>query len=313
MKAFLRAACGPAPDEAKIDAYCDGSVEHHDWLVARGVQFVGRFDPEGGGTSPGDDEGLMFTGGENAWPFDEQWPAVPRAHCTKGARPGGAALMAALSRAAPMPARALGTTSATERLVTDDAGRVCGVVATEYGTTKNVRAHRGVVLAAGGFVNNPEMVAEYAPAMHLTRVAARHRGRRRSRHSDGAGGRRRGQAHGRDRMRAAVQCPAQLEVRHPRQWPRPPVRQRGHLHGPCRAACVAARGRPGVPDRRRGALCAELAGRDGEMGVRDARELGVRDRAAAGFAAGHDPVLQRPTPSVARIRCSTSASRCSHR
>lgn len=168
MKAFLRAACGPAPDEAKIDAYCDGSVEHHDWLVARGVQFVGRFDPEGGGTSPGDDEGLMFTGGENAWPFDEQWPAVPRAHCTKGARPGGAALMAALSRAAADAGARARYDIRTERLVTDDAGRVCGVVATEYGTTKNVRAQRGVVLAAGGFVNNPEMVAEYAPAMHLT-------------------------------------------------------------------------------------------------------------------------------------------------
>jgi succinate dehydrogenase/fumarate reductase flavoprotein subunit len=168
MKAFLRVACGPAPDEAKIDLYCDHSVEHHDWLVARGVQFLGSYDPEGGGTSPGDDEGLMFTGGENAWPFDEQWPAVPRAHCTKGARPGGAALMEVLSQAALAAGAQVRYDTRADRLVVDEAGRVCGVVASQYGETRHVRANRAVVLTAGGFVNNPDMVAQYAPAMHLT-------------------------------------------------------------------------------------------------------------------------------------------------
>ena len=168
MKAFLREATGPAPDEAKIDLYCDESVRHHDWLVARGVRFVGHYDPEGGGTSPGDDEGLMFTGGENAWPFDEQWPAVPRAHCTKGARPGGAALMEALSTAAIDAGAQVRYDTRVDRLVVDGTGQVCGVVAAQYGQTRHIRARRAVVLTAGGFVNNPDMVAQYAPAMHLT-------------------------------------------------------------------------------------------------------------------------------------------------
>jgi 3-oxo-5alpha-steroid 4-dehydrogenase len=168
MKAFLRAACGPAPDDAKVDLYCEQSVAHHDWLVARGVQFIGTFDPEGGGTSPGDDEGLMYTGGENAHPFDELVPPVPRAHCTKGAKPGGAALMSALSAAAIDAGVRTLYDVRMDRLVVDGDNRVCGVVAVRYGDEITVRARRGVVLAAGGFINNPEMVQQYAPVLSLT-------------------------------------------------------------------------------------------------------------------------------------------------
>jgi 3-oxo-5alpha-steroid 4-dehydrogenase len=168
MKAFLRAACGPAPDEAKIDLYCDESLEHHDWLVARGVQFLGAMPEGGGGTSPIDGEGLMYTGGENAYPFDELVPPAARAHVTQGGRPGGSALMAVLSEAAiEAGARPLYDTR-VERLVVDDDDRVCGVIASHYGEEFAVRARAGVVLAAGGFINNTEMVEQYAPVLHLT-------------------------------------------------------------------------------------------------------------------------------------------------
>ncbi|MDT4891077.1 MAG: 3-oxo-5alpha-steroid 4-dehydrogenase [Pseudonocardiales bacterium] len=168
MTTFLLAACGPAPDEAKVRLYCEQSVEHHDWLVERGVQFVGTYHPEGGGTSPADDEGLMYTGGENAHPFDELVPPVPRAHCTKGAKPGGSALMAVLTKAAlDAGARPLFDTRA-DRLVVDGDNRVCGVVAVRYGDEVTVRARTGVVLTAGGFVNSPEMVEQYAPVLQLT-------------------------------------------------------------------------------------------------------------------------------------------------
>jgi 3-oxo-5alpha-steroid 4-dehydrogenase len=168
MRAFLTAACGPAPDDTKIELYCADSVAHHDWLVARGVQFLGAVRPDAGGTSPVDGEGLMFTGGENAYPFDELVPPAPRAHVVQGARPGGAALMAVLSRAAlDAGARALYDTRA-EQLIVDDTGRICGVAASRYGEPASVRARTGVVLTAGGFVNNPDMVAEYAPVLERT-------------------------------------------------------------------------------------------------------------------------------------------------
>jgi 3-oxo-5alpha-steroid 4-dehydrogenase len=55
-----------------------------------------------------------------------------------------------------------------ERLVLGDDGRVVGVVATRYGEEFTVRARAGVVLAAGGFINSPEMVEQHAPGVQVT-------------------------------------------------------------------------------------------------------------------------------------------------
>jgi succinate dehydrogenase/fumarate reductase flavoprotein subunit len=47
-----------------------------------------------------------------------------------------------------------------QELITEN-GRVTGIVATRDGKPFRVRTHRGLVLATGGFENNPEMVADY--------------------------------------------------------------------------------------------------------------------------------------------------------
>ncbi|HEY2299477.1 MAG TPA: FAD-dependent oxidoreductase [Jatrophihabitans sp.] len=168
MATFLKAACGPSPDEAKIDAYCGRSLEHREWLVARGVSFSGTVFPHANGTSPVDGEGLMFTGGENAYPYDELATPAPRGHVVQGGRPGGAVLMRVLSEAAlGAGARTCFDTKA-HRLIVDRTGRVCGVVASRYGEEFAVRARTGVVLAAGGFINAPDMIAQYAPSVHAT-------------------------------------------------------------------------------------------------------------------------------------------------
>jgi 3-oxo-5alpha-steroid 4-dehydrogenase len=168
MRTFLTAACGPAPDQAKIDAYCERSQEHREWLIARGVRFLATVFPHANGTSPVDGEGLMFTGGENAHPYDEIARPAPRGHVVQGGRPGGAVLMKLLTEAAlAAGARPLYDTRA-ERLVLDEARRVVGVIATRYGEEYAVRARTGVVLTAGGFINNPEMIEQHAPAVHVT-------------------------------------------------------------------------------------------------------------------------------------------------
>ena len=46
MITFMKAACGPVPDEAKIELYCAQSLEHREWLVARGVEFLGTVFPD---------------------------------------------------------------------------------------------------------------------------------------------------------------------------------------------------------------------------------------------------------------------------
>lgn len=163
MRLQLTAASGPAPDTAKIDLYCERSIEHHDWLLARGVRFLGAVDPQGGSASPREGEGLMFTGGENAWPFDELAVPAPRAHVTQGGRPGGSALMQALSAAALDAGARVSFDTRADRLVVDGTGRVCGVIASRFGEEVAVRARTGVVLTAGGFVFNEAMLARHAP------------------------------------------------------------------------------------------------------------------------------------------------------
>ena len=48
-----------------------------------------------------------------------------------------------------------------KRLVVSPEGEVIGVIAEQEGVEFNVRAHRGVVVATGGFDHNPEMVANF--------------------------------------------------------------------------------------------------------------------------------------------------------
>ncbi len=168
MKSFLRAACGPSPDEAKIDAYCDAITEHREWLLARGVRFLGTVFPHANGTSPVDGEGLMFTGGENAWPYTEIATPAPRGHVVQGGKPGGKVLMDVLSAAAIAAGVRTSFDTRAQQLVVDESGRVCGVMASRYGDEVAVRARSGVVLAAGGFIYNPEMIEQYAPAVQAT-------------------------------------------------------------------------------------------------------------------------------------------------
>jgi len=50
---------------------------------------------------------------------------------------------------------------AQELLRDEPGGRICGVRAEAQGATLHVSARRGVILATGGFENNPEMVRDY--------------------------------------------------------------------------------------------------------------------------------------------------------
>ncbi len=82
MKAFLAAAMGEGVDEAKLDAYCSGSVAHFDWLVECGVPFKPTFWDQPGWEPPGDD-GLQYTGGENAAPLNAIATPAPADTCRR--------------------------------------------------------------------------------------------------------------------------------------------------------------------------------------------------------------------------------------
>ncbi|MEV0075129.1 FAD-dependent oxidoreductase [Nocardia neocaledoniensis] len=170
MAAFLTAALGPGVDTAKIEDYCAGSVEHYNWLVECGVPFKESFWGEPGWEPP-HDEGLMYSGGENAAPFLDIAKPAPRGHVPQmankktGERSGGYMLMKPLADTVAGLGVEVEYDTRIRRLVVDDEDRVVGLLATKYGKTVAVRAARGVVLATGSFAYDTEMIDRYTPRL----------------------------------------------------------------------------------------------------------------------------------------------------
>src|SRR5215468_3051406 len=158
-------AVSKEPEHDKIRAYCEGSVEHFGWLESLGFEFERSFFPGKAVIQPGT-EGLMFTGNEKVWPFRDQAKPAPRGHKVPvPGDTGGAKLVMDLlrDRAGEAGVEVRYETGAAS-LVTDSSGAVVGVAWRSFGDTGVVRAS-ATVIAAGGFVMNPEMVAEYTPAL----------------------------------------------------------------------------------------------------------------------------------------------------
>lgn len=153
------------PEHDKIRAYCDGSVEHFNWLEDLGIKFERSYYPEKAVIQP-NTEGLMFTGNEKVWPFLNEAVPAPRGHKvpvpgdTQGAK---MAIDLLLKRAENLGVQIRFETGATG-LVTDASGAVVGVTWKHF-TESGVIKAKSVVIAAGGFVMNPEMVAQYTPKL----------------------------------------------------------------------------------------------------------------------------------------------------
>lgn len=161
------------PDLDKIRAYCDGSVEHFNWLESLGFQFERSFYPGKVVVPPGT-EGLSYTGNEKVWPFCEQAKPAPRGHSVPvPGELGGAAMVIdlLLKRADALGVDIRYEVGATNLVL--DNGAVTGVRWKHFGETGCVKA-KSVVIAAGGFAMNAEMVAEYTPALGIKRRTKHH-------------------------------------------------------------------------------------------------------------------------------------------
>ncbi len=174
MRTFLAAVLGLPEDDPRLVAYCEGSVEHHDWLVDHGLEIVPEVWPEPGLEPPGE-QGLVYSGGEDTLPFAAIARPAPRAHIAKVPGAGGARLMevllAAVDRIATSPRPGEGavvvrTEARADRLVVDEAGRVVGLTARIDGEPVALRARRGVVLAAGGFAFHDALVEQHVPQVN---------------------------------------------------------------------------------------------------------------------------------------------------
>jgi 3-oxo-5alpha-steroid 4-dehydrogenase len=166
MYQYLMLAAGPDADSHKVRLYCDRSLEHYDWLTRQGVVFKPEYYPHKHTNTP-NEAALMISGNEEAWPYNRHARPAPRGHKPriKGDH-GGIPLMENLLRSARekgvqmiCDARALNTIR--------DGSDIVGITARIDARQRHFRARRGVVLAAGGFIMNEEMVATYAPRLAL--------------------------------------------------------------------------------------------------------------------------------------------------
>jgi 3-oxo-5alpha-steroid 4-dehydrogenase len=166
-------AAAREPDHEKIRAYSDGSVEHFNWLEDLGFQFERSFYPGKVVVPPGT-EGLSYTGNEKVWPFCEQAEPAPRGHSVPvPGELGGAAMVIDLlvKRADDLGVHIRYETGVTNLVVDDDA--VVGVTWKRFTETGAAKAN-SVIIAAGGFAMNPDMVAEHTPALAQERRTKHH-------------------------------------------------------------------------------------------------------------------------------------------
>ncbi|NLD00875.1 MAG: FAD-dependent oxidoreductase [Gammaproteobacteria bacterium] len=160
---YLMMSGGPAADKKKVGLYSEHAADHYTWLEAQGVPFKGTYLP-GKWIEPPTDDTLIWSGNEKAWPFSAHSKPAPRGHTVQFKGWGGGKLFmeklceqaVKLGVNAHYDARAL-------CLITDTEGAVKGLVVRVAGKELFVQAHKGVILSAGGFIGNPEMLERYAP------------------------------------------------------------------------------------------------------------------------------------------------------
>ncbi len=161
--AYLRMMGGPGADEERVALLSREGVAHYHWLKDQGVPFKGTYLP-GKWPEPPSDDTLIWCGSEAAWPFRDVARPAPRGHTAQAeGRGAGALAMQILSDRA----LALGVTGHFSTrvlcLVADRSGEVLGLVARIDGEPRFVRALGGVILCAGGFICNTDMVRQHAP------------------------------------------------------------------------------------------------------------------------------------------------------
>ena len=166
MFTYMMMCAGPQADEEKIRNYCDNSRDHFQWLVDIGVPFKDSFHKERAIMCLTDD-GLLYTGSEKAYPYAQQAKPCPRGHNLHIEGDNGGPLFMKIVTENVEKREAINVEYETRvlTLIVDDDDEVVGLVVRQNQQEVNVRARQGVILCAGGFVMNEEMVRKYAPML----------------------------------------------------------------------------------------------------------------------------------------------------
>mgnify|MGYP001815886715 FL=1 len=160
---YLKACQGDVGDDEKIRTYAEGSLDHFEWLVGLGVPYKDSEYKERAIMALSDD-GLLYTGNEKAWPFNEIAKPCPRGHNLEiEGDNGGPLFMKIVTEQVEKRKIRVEYNARALRLIADRRGEIFGLVVRIDGEERNVRARRGVLLCTGGFASNAEMWRHYAP------------------------------------------------------------------------------------------------------------------------------------------------------
>jgi succinate dehydrogenase/fumarate reductase flavoprotein subunit len=162
MLKYLQASVGEGRDDAKLERYCAGTVEHFDWLVAQGVPYKETFYYGQSGEPPTDD-GLVWSGSEKVHPFCDIAKPAPRGHVAAVPGATGHKVMSSLCEAVDRSGAKTRFNTRCTALVRSHDGDILGARLETFGETAFVRTRGGVVITTGGFVLNDEMLDAYQP------------------------------------------------------------------------------------------------------------------------------------------------------
>jgi 3-oxo-5alpha-steroid 4-dehydrogenase len=163
---YLMMAGGPTADEAKVRLYCESSLDHYRWLTEKGITYKESFHKERSIMALNDDC-LLYTGNEKAWPFVEKAKPCPRGHNIQiDGDNGGPVLMNTLTEHVEKRENiTIHYNTRVLTLVADDDNEVHGALVRIDMKERFVRARKGVILCAGGFVMNDEMMKKHIPGL----------------------------------------------------------------------------------------------------------------------------------------------------
>ena len=165
MYQYLMAANGPLADPDKVRAYCEGSLDHFNWLVGLGVPYKDTLYNQRAIMALTDDC-LLYTGSEKAWPYNRVAKPCPRGHNLQvEGDNGGPLFMKIMTENVEKRGVKVVFEARALTLIVDDERRVHGVVVRIDQQERCVRARRGVILCAGGFAMNQEMLRKYSPLL----------------------------------------------------------------------------------------------------------------------------------------------------
>ncbi|MBK7948855.1 MAG: FAD-dependent oxidoreductase [Deltaproteobacteria bacterium] len=160
---YMMMAGGPDADEERVRLYAEGAHAHFQWLKDQGVPYRNTYIP-GKPVMPGTGDCLILSGSEYAWPFKESARPCPRGHLPEAiGETGGFMLLDKLAKRVHALGVDVRFQTRARALVVDEANRVCGLVVYADGEEKAIRARHGVILCAGGFALNEDMLRQYAP------------------------------------------------------------------------------------------------------------------------------------------------------